>query len=165
MKNLQPKYYIGIGIFILVVLIIIFPGSSDKNQEELQKGQVLPSTQQEDSQEGIQEQSETEPLIEEESVDNSNLEQELQETQKLLEEIQEELQETQDQLQEFQESQQPESGLPSDEDIICSYNAYNCSDFSTHAEAQHAFEFCGGVSNDVHRLDGDDDGSACESLP
>lgn len=49
--------------------------------------------------------------------------------------------------------------------IICSYNAYNCSDFSTHAEAQAVFEYCGGISNDVHRLDGDDDGIACESLP
>jgi len=164
-KKLQFKHWVGIGIFILVILIIIFPSSSDKNQEDLQKGQALPSSQQEDSQGGIQEQSEPESIIEEESVDNSNFEQELQETQNLLEEVQEELQETQDQLQEFQESQQPEPELPSDEDIICSYNAYNCGDFSTHAEAQAAFEYCGGVSNDIHRLDGDNDGSACESLP
>ena len=54
---------------------------------------------------------------------------------------------------------------PSTEGIICSYNAYNCSDFSTHAEAQRVFEYCGGVSNDVHRLDGDKDGLACEALP
>ena len=51
------------------------------------------------------------------------------------------------------------------EDIICSHDAYNCSDFSTHAEAQAAYEACGGVSNDVHGLDGDNDGSACEGLP
>ena len=51
------------------------------------------------------------------------------------------------------------------EDIICSYNAYNCSDFSTHTEAQEVFEYCGGISNDIHRLDGDEDGVACESLP
>lgn len=51
------------------------------------------------------------------------------------------------------------------EDIICSYNAYNCSDFSTHAEAQSVFEYCGGTSNDIHRLDGDNNGIACESLP
>ncbi len=49
--------------------------------------------------------------------------------------------------------------------VICSYNAYNCSDFSTHAEAQRVYECCGGVSNDVHRLDGDKDGVACETLP
>jgi len=49
--------------------------------------------------------------------------------------------------------------------IICSYNAYNCADFSTHAQAQAVFEYCGGISNDIHRLDGDYDGLACESLP
>ena len=49
--------------------------------------------------------------------------------------------------------------------MICSYNAYNCSDFSTHAEAQAVFEYCGGINHDVHRLDGDNDGIACESLP
>ncbi len=47
----------------------------------------------------------------------------------------------------------------------CSYNAYNCGDFNTHAEAQDVFEMCGGVSNDVHDLDRDSDGSACETLP
>lgn len=50
-------------------------------------------------------------------------------------------------------------------EYICDYNAYNCADFSTHAQAQAAFEACGGVSNDIHNLDGDDDGQACESLP
>ncbi len=47
----------------------------------------------------------------------------------------------------------------------CSGNIYNCSDFSTHAEAQAAFEACGGAANDIHRLDSDKDGSSCESLP
>lgn len=57
------------------------------------------------------------------------------------------------------ESTPPEVG------IVCSYNVYNCSDFSTHAEAQGVFNYCGGITNDVHRLDADKDGSACESLP
>jgi len=48
--------------------------------------------------------------------------------------------------------------------IICSYNAYNCSDFSTHSAAQGVYEFCGGINNDIHRLDGDKDGVACENL-
>jgi len=48
---------------------------------------------------------------------------------------------------------------------ICNYNAYNCDDFNTHAEAQAVFEACGGVNNDVHWLDGDGDGIACEWLP
>ena len=48
---------------------------------------------------------------------------------------------------------------------ICSYNAYNCDDFNTQAQAQAMFETCGGVNNDVHWLDGDKDGIACEILP
>ena len=47
----------------------------------------------------------------------------------------------------------------------CSSNIYNCTNFSTHSEAQSVFEMCGGVSNDVHALDNDGDGEACESLP
>jgi len=49
------------------------------------------------------------------------------------------------------------------QDIICDYNAYNCADFSTQSEAQALYETCG--SSDIHWLDGDDDGVACESLP
>ena len=47
----------------------------------------------------------------------------------------------------------------------CSGNVYNCGDFLTHTDAQAVFEACGGVSNDVHQLDRDGDGIACESLP
>ena len=47
----------------------------------------------------------------------------------------------------------------------CSRNAYNCSNFGTRAEAQAAYQACGGRGNDVHRLDDDRDGLACESLP
>jgi micrococcal nuclease len=48
----------------------------------------------------------------------------------------------------------------------CSGNLYNCKDFSTHADAQACFDYCWGQRGfDVHHLDGDGDGSACESLP
>ena len=47
---------------------------------------------------------------------------------------------------------------------ICSYNYYDCEDFSSKAEAQAMFEKCGGTKNDIHYLDGDDDGIACELL-
>jgi len=48
----------------------------------------------------------------------------------------------------------------------CSGNIYNCPDFSTHAEAQACYEYCKSLGRgDVHRLDGDKDGIACESLP
>jgi hypothetical protein len=47
----------------------------------------------------------------------------------------------------------------------CSRNAYNCNDFRTRLEAQAAYLACGGRRNDVHRLDEDGDGFACERLP
>ncbi|MFH1290862.1 MAG: thermonuclease family protein [Nanoarchaeota archaeon] len=49
-------------------------------------------------------------------------------------------------------------------DYVCDKNEYNCGDFSSHDEAQMVFEFCGGADNDVHVLDKDGDGDACESL-
>jgi len=48
----------------------------------------------------------------------------------------------------------------------CSGNIYNCSDFATHAEAQACYEYCKSLGRgDIHRLDRDKDGLACESLP
>jgi hypothetical protein len=47
----------------------------------------------------------------------------------------------------------------------CSGNTLNCADFSNRASAHACFQACGGVSNDVHGLDQDKDGSACEDLP
>ena len=41
----------------------------------------------------------------------------------------------------------------------------DCGDFSTHTEAQTFYEAAGGPGIDPHRLDGDGDGVACESLP
>jgi hypothetical protein len=41
----------------------------------------------------------------------------------------------------------------------------NCSDFSTHREAQAFYEAAGGPGADPHRLDQDRNGIACESLP
>lgn len=46
--------------------------------------------------------------------------------------------------------------------IICSFNYYNCSDFS-HSDAQSVYEYCLSlVSADIHDLDRDNDGLACE---
>ncbi len=42
---------------------------------------------------------------------------------------------------------------------------YNCNSFSCQGEAQAVMEECGGRGNDVHRLDGNKDGVACQSLP
>ncbi len=65
------------------------------------------------------------------------------------------------------EEEKPEEkeNPPDTSGYTCSSNAYNCSDFSTHAEAQAVYEACGGVNNDVHKLDANKDGEACESLP
>ena len=41
----------------------------------------------------------------------------------------------------------------------------NCSDFTTWREAQDFYVVAGGPARDLHRLDGDSDGVACESLP
>ena len=48
----------------------------------------------------------------------------------------------------------------------CSSNQYNCADFSSHASAQACYDYCISIGRgDVHKLDSDSDGSACESLP
>jgi micrococcal nuclease len=53
-------------------------------------------------------------------------------------------------------------GTPCD----CSSNRYNCPDFKTQEEAQRCYEYCLKVKGyDVHKLDRDKDGRACESLP
>lgn len=59
----------------------------------------------------------------------------------------------------------PVSSLISDGSIECARNAYNCADLVTQSHAQEVFEYCGGITNDVHRLDRDGDGRVCESLP
>jgi hypothetical protein len=50
-------------------------------------------------------------------------------------------------------------------DDNCSSNKYNCPNFTTHKEAQEVYEICGGIKNDIHHLDRDKDGLACETLP
>lgn len=48
----------------------------------------------------------------------------------------------------------------------CSGNIYNCPDFNTQAEAQACYDYCVSMGRgDIHGLDKDKDGLACESLP
>lgn len=56
--------------------------------------------------------------------------------------------------------------IPPSNVCSCSGNIYNCKDFSTHNQAQSCFNYCvaQGVG-DIHNLDRDNDGLACESLP
>ncbi len=62
---------------------------------------------------------------------------------------------------------QPAEPAPSGDAVCnCSGNVYNCGDFGSHSQAQACYQYCLGTRGyDVHRLDGDNDGSACESLP
>lgn len=56
--------------------------------------------------------------------------------------------------------------VPPATDCYCDSNKYNCSDFVTHTEAQSLFECCmQKLGSDIHKLDADKDGIACESLP
>ncbi len=48
----------------------------------------------------------------------------------------------------------------------CSYNAYDCSDFSFQQDAQACYNYClSKVGSDIHWLDDDGDGQACEYNP
>ncbi|MEA2088732.1 MAG: thermonuclease family protein [Patescibacteria group bacterium] len=70
------------------------------------------------------------------------------------------------------ENYDPENSANNNEEVIiitecdCSGNLYNCSDYSTQVEAQSVYDCCiKKVGSDIHKLDADDDGVVCESLP
>jgi hypothetical protein len=52
-----------------------------------------------------------------------------------------------------------------DELFQCRANIYGCRDFSTQLEAQIVYRACGGPQNDIHHLDRDLNGFACDALP
>jgi endonuclease G len=57
---------------------------------------------------------------------------------------------------------------PSNSEAVCECgsNHYDCSDFETHKSAQACYEHCISLGRgDIHQLDGNNDGSVCESLP
>ena len=47
---------------------------------------------------------------------------------------------------------------------MCATNTYNCDNFLTQSDAQACFNTCGGTTNDIHKLDGDGNDLACESI-
>ena len=50
--------------------------------------------------------------------------------------------------------------------IVCDEgNIYNCGDFANQAEAQEVFDACHWGDKDIHGLDKNKDGIACQSLP
>ncbi|MFH1592712.1 MAG: hypothetical protein ABIB47_05085 [Candidatus Woesearchaeota archaeon] len=48
-------------------------------------------------------------------------------------------------------------------DNECSFDAFNCDNFATQRGAQMTFELCGGTNNDIHDLDIDRNGIACDN--
>lgn len=54
--------------------------------------------------------------------------------------------------------------IPNGAEIICSEDTYNCDDFQLQVDAQRAFDECNETTGDIHRLDADGNGVACESL-
>ena len=63
-----------------------------------------------------------------------------------------------------QQGEQP-TPTPTPQAVEDEFQDRNCSDFETWQEAQSFFESEGGPSQDPHRLDGDGNGVACQSLP
>lgn len=59
----------------------------------------------------------------------------------------------------------PQPTAPSGAVCACHADTYNCGDFSTQAQAQACYNYCVSLGRgDIHRLDGDGNGRACESL-
>ncbi len=121
---------------MVIILIIAFSGSDEKNNQEANIIQSVNTRLEQPA--DLEQPTDSEQLKEEE--------QEPVESKPTLDEI-------------FKKEPEPTPKY------TCSYNAYNCDDFSTHRQAQGVYEYCGGISNDVHGLDRDKDGSACETLP
>jgi len=60
----------------------------------------------------------------------------------------------------------PDTSVSGPSPCNCGGPDLNCSDFATHAEAQACYDYCKSRGyGDMFRLDGDNDGIACESLP
>ena len=143
-KLFKNKWILGIvGVFILVIVIIAFSGKKGTPTQSL-PAQIAPPVTSEEDQASPEEEQE---LPKEEKLSSPSAEGE------------------QSPVKEEPAKTYSEPEPEPESNIFCSYNAYNCPDFSTQAEAQAAFEYCGGISNDIHRLDADNDGVACESLP
>jgi len=115
------------------------------------------NTQKEDSQ---TEQNNTQ---EKETSNNTSPQQQKEDEQKEQSDSQQNTNETQEKEQQSTQKEKENSGTDYSQ-YTCNTDKYNCSDFDSGKTAQGVFEKCGGVNNDVHGLDGDGDGEACESL-
>ncbi len=56
--------------------------------------------------------------------------------------------------------------VPSGGTCSCNGDTLNCGDFGSHSSAQSCFNYCMSIgAGDIHKLDGNNDGNACENLP
>ena len=56
--------------------------------------------------------------------------------------------------------------FPDEETLHCQQDIYNCDNFEFQEEAQELFDLCvEAEKGDIHGLDADNNGLACESLP
>lgn len=60
---------------------------------------------------------------------------------------------------------QPATATNNEAPCSCTRNTYDCSDFTTQVQAQACFDQCFPSKGDIHFLDGNEDGQACETLP
>ncbi len=159
MKKILKLALIGFGGFIIVFVIIALSGDNTTQEEIIPK---LPAS----VSEPLREDESDEELKTTEQEESQRTENQIPEAESQLE-LEPEPEPISEPEPLYEPELEPPSTAPSSpvKTIICSYNAYNCSDFRTHAEAQEAFEYCGGINNDIHDLDRDNDGLACETLP
>ena len=61
-----------------------------------------------------------------------------------------------------EEAMRYKRGMWAIENYSCDVDSYNCNNFSNAKQAQLVFDFCGGAGKDVHFIDNDKDGVACE---
>lgn len=61
-----------------------------------------------------------------------------------------------------EEAMRNKRGMWAIEDYNCELDSYNCNNFSNAKQAQLVFDFCSGFNGDVHLIDNDKDGVACE---
>jgi hypothetical protein len=63
------------------------------------------------------------------------------------------------------EQQAQATNTPAPSAWDCSGDFYDCSYFRSQNEAQQCYDYCSPRAGDIHKLDEDGDGVACESLP
>lgn len=152
--------FIGIGA---VIFLAVIGGVSEEPEIVKQPTEIVQPIKEEPKELITKPQSESEKEPEKQSKPESEKQPEPEKTEPIPEPVKEKLK-PEPEPKPIIEEPKPEPKPAPKPAIICSSDIYNCGDFKTHAEAQKVFETCGGTGNDIHRLDRDKNGVACESL-